>query len=178
MFQISYRTNLTCSSKRTRSPLKMFYVRQVSSSRVKLILHHFQDDSDGTKISGVEAVQEAPQSHRPISVPEQSPNAPSLASGSLEEEETPVSSKDLGEWLRQHPTYTMDMAGFTPVNALHSYDAHLFIVSLTFFCSLILLCFTPHLSVLVSRRARSCCYLSSPSPSRSAIAVETPTRST
>uniref|UniRef100_A0A8D2ZG83 Chromodomain helicase DNA binding protein 7 n=1 Tax=Scophthalmus maximus TaxID=52904 RepID=A0A8D2ZG83_SCOMX len=32
----------------------------------------------------------------------------------LEEEEPAVSNKELGEWLRQHPTYTMDMAGFTP----------------------------------------------------------------
>uniref|UniRef100_A0AAQ4PVP2 Chromodomain helicase DNA binding protein 7 n=1 Tax=Gasterosteus aculeatus aculeatus TaxID=481459 RepID=A0AAQ4PVP2_GASAC len=39
----------------------------------------------------------------------------SLASGSVEEEEAAVSNKELGEWLRQHPTYTMDMTGFTPV---------------------------------------------------------------
>uniref|UniRef100_A0AAQ4NRQ4 Chromodomain helicase DNA binding protein 7 n=1 Tax=Gasterosteus aculeatus aculeatus TaxID=481459 RepID=A0AAQ4NRQ4_GASAC len=31
------------------------------------------------------------------------------------EEEAAVSNKELGEWLRQHPTYTMDMTGFTPV---------------------------------------------------------------
>lgn len=76
---------------------------------------HFQEDADGTKITGVEGIQEAAHPHRPLPVPEQSPSARSLTSGSLEEEEAAVSSKDLGEWLRQHPTYTMDMPGFTPV---------------------------------------------------------------
>lgn len=74
-----------------------------------------QDDGDGTKVSGVEGVQDAARAHRPVTVPEQSPSARSLASGSLEEEEAAVSNKELGEWLRQHPTYTMDMTGFTPV---------------------------------------------------------------
>lgn len=64
----------------------------------------------------MEGVQGAGRTHIPHSVPEQSPSARSLASGSLEEEESAVSSKELGEWLRQHPTYTMDMAGFTPVS--------------------------------------------------------------
>lgn len=75
-----------------------------------------QDDAEEAKVSGVEGVQGAVRAHVPLSVPEQSPSARSLASGSLEEEETSVSSKELGEWLRQHPTYTMDMAGFTPVS--------------------------------------------------------------
>lgn len=73
----------------------------------------FKDDADGTKV--LEGVQDAHRSH---TVPEQSPSARSVASGSLEEEEAAVSNKELGEWLRQHPTYTMDMAGFTPVRAL------------------------------------------------------------
>lgn len=64
----------------------------------------------------MEGVQDSARAHRPHSVPEQSPSARSLASGSLEEEDAAVSSKELGEWLRQHPTYTMDMAGFTPVS--------------------------------------------------------------
>uniref|UniRef100_A0A3Q1BB47 Chromodomain helicase DNA binding protein 7 n=1 Tax=Amphiprion ocellaris TaxID=80972 RepID=A0A3Q1BB47_AMPOC len=51
---------------------------------------------------------------RPLTIPEQSPSARSLASGSLDEEDSAVSNKELGEWLRQHPTYTMDMSGFTP----------------------------------------------------------------
>ncbi|XP_010790283.1 chromodomain-helicase-DNA-binding protein 7-like [Notothenia coriiceps] len=70
------------------------------------------DDADGTKASGVEGLQDAARAHRPV--PEQSPSARSLASGSMEEEEAAVSNKELGEWLRQHPTYTMDMAAFTP----------------------------------------------------------------
>uniref|UniRef100_A0AAQ4QGG2 Chromodomain helicase DNA binding protein 7 n=1 Tax=Gasterosteus aculeatus aculeatus TaxID=481459 RepID=A0AAQ4QGG2_GASAC len=54
------------------------------------------------------------RAQRPLCVPEQSPSGRSLASGSVEEEEAAVSNKELGEWLRQHPTYTMDMTGFTP----------------------------------------------------------------
>lgn len=77
----------------------------------------FQDDANGAKVSGVEGLQDAARGHRTHSVAEQSPSARSLASGNLEEEETAVSSKELGEWLRQHPTYTMDMPGFTPVGS-------------------------------------------------------------
>uniref|UniRef100_A0A3B4YMB6 Chromodomain helicase DNA binding protein 7 n=1 Tax=Seriola lalandi dorsalis TaxID=1841481 RepID=A0A3B4YMB6_SERLL len=73
-----------------------------------------RDDADGTKASAAEAAQDAARAHRSLTVPEQSPSARSLASGSLEEEEAAVSNKELGEWLRQHPTYTMDMAGLTP----------------------------------------------------------------
>uniref|UniRef100_A0A673BR66 Chromodomain helicase DNA binding protein 7 n=1 Tax=Sphaeramia orbicularis TaxID=375764 RepID=A0A673BR66_9TELE len=65
-------------------------------------------------MSNKRAGGEAVLANRPITVPDQSPNARSLASGSLEEEESAVSNKELGEWLRQHPTYTMDMSGFTP----------------------------------------------------------------
>lgn len=78
-----------------------------------------QDDADGTKASGVEGLQDAARAHRPV--PEQSPSARSLASGSMEEEEAAVSNKELGEWLRQHPTYTMDMAAFTPVRPLFTF---------------------------------------------------------
>ncbi|XP_054656461.1 chromodomain-helicase-DNA-binding protein 7 isoform X2 [Dunckerocampus dactyliophorus] len=74
------------------------------------------DDGDGAKVSGVEGLRDAARAHRPLAVSEQSPSGRSLASGSVEEEEATVSNKELGEWLRQHPTYTMDMAGFTPKN--------------------------------------------------------------
>lgn len=47
-----------------------------------------------------------------LAAPEQSLSS---RSGGLEEEEPAASSKELGDWLRQHPTYTMDMAAFTPV---------------------------------------------------------------
>uniref|UniRef100_A0A8C2ZWA0 Chromodomain helicase DNA binding protein 7 n=1 Tax=Cyclopterus lumpus TaxID=8103 RepID=A0A8C2ZWA0_CYCLU len=77
-------------------------------------LMNVQDDVDGTKVSSAEGVQDSTRAHRPLTVAEQSPSSRSLASGSLEEEEAAVSNKELGEWLRQHPTYTMDMAGFTP----------------------------------------------------------------
>lgn len=53
----------------------------------------------------------------PLSVPVQSPSARAME----EEEPAAVSSKELGEWLRQHPTYTMDMAAFTPVSPRQSY---------------------------------------------------------
>lgn len=81
------------------------------------------------KVSGVDGVQGAVRTHIPLSVPEQSPSARSLASGSLEEEEAAVSSKELGEWLRQHPTYTMDMAGFTPVSHPRFYFLIQFFIS-------------------------------------------------
>ena len=74
------------------------------------------------KVSGVDGAQDAARSHRAHTVPAQSPSARSLASGSLEEEEPAVSNKDLGEWLRQHPTYTMDMPGFAPV--IFPFDRH------------------------------------------------------
>uniref|UniRef100_H3CAC9 Chromodomain helicase DNA binding protein 7 n=1 Tax=Tetraodon nigroviridis TaxID=99883 RepID=H3CAC9_TETNG len=51
----------------------------------------------------------AAASHASLAVPEQS-----RSSGAVEEEEPAVSSKELGDWLRQHPSYTVDMAAFTP----------------------------------------------------------------
>lgn len=136
----------------------------------------FQDDAEETKTSGVERVQARAQ--RPVSVPEQSPSARSLASGSLEEEEATVSNKELEEWLRQHPTYTMDMAGYTPV-------CHPLILSQFMFPIILQVCLSkpsvlnkPLFSDLIHRRARSQCCLPFQSPNRSAIAVETPTRLT
>ena len=69
-----------------------------------------------SKHSRVEGVQAPVQAHGPLCIPEQSPSTRSLISGTPEKEETTMSSKELGEWLSQHPTYTMDMAGFTPVS--------------------------------------------------------------
>lgn len=66
------------------------------------------DEADGVKVASVEAAS------RPITVPDQSPSGRSLASGSLEDEEAAVSNKELGEWLRQHPSYAMDMSAFAP----------------------------------------------------------------
>uniref|UniRef100_G3PPY4 Chromodomain helicase DNA binding protein 7 n=1 Tax=Gasterosteus aculeatus aculeatus TaxID=481459 RepID=G3PPY4_GASAC len=65
-------------------------------------------------VRSAEGVKDSARAQRPLCVPEQSPSGRSLASGSVEEEEAAVSNKELGEWLRQHPTYTMDMTGFTP----------------------------------------------------------------
>lgn len=86
---------------------------QVEFVQVSLCVF-FQDDSEDTKVLGVEDVQ---GSHASLTVPEQSLSTGSVASAGLEEEEPAVSSKELGDWLRQHPTYTMDMAGFTPVGS-------------------------------------------------------------
>lgn len=58
-------------------------------------------------------VQETSRPHRAAS--EQSPSTRSLASSSVEDDEASASNKELSEWLRQHPTYGMDMTGFTPV---------------------------------------------------------------
>uniref|UniRef100_A0A667Y6U3 Chromodomain helicase DNA binding protein 7 n=1 Tax=Myripristis murdjan TaxID=586833 RepID=A0A667Y6U3_9TELE len=51
---------------------------------------------------------------RPLTVPGQSPSTRPPASTGLEEGEAAATNKELRDWLRQHPTYTMDMAGFTP----------------------------------------------------------------
>ncbi|XP_061695870.1 chromodomain-helicase-DNA-binding protein 7 isoform X2 [Syngnathoides biaculeatus] len=74
------------------------------------------DDGDATKVLSGESGQDSTRAHRPLTASEQSPSGRSLASGSMEEEDATVSNKELGEWLRQHPTYTMDMSGFTPKN--------------------------------------------------------------
>lgn len=66
------------------------------------------DEADTVKVANVEAAS------RPITVPDQSPTGRSLASGSLDDEEATVSNKDLGEWLRQNPSFAMDMSGFPP----------------------------------------------------------------
>ncbi|KAJ0058954.1 hypothetical protein NL108_003289, partial [Boleophthalmus pectinirostris] len=67
--------------------------------------------AETVKVANVEAAS------RPITVPDQSPSGRSLASGSLDDEEAAVSNKDLGEWLRQNPSFAMDMSGFTPTDA-------------------------------------------------------------
>lgn len=67
-----------------------------------------QDEED-TKVPAAEDVQ---GSHASLAVPEQS-----RSGGPVEEEEPAASSKELGDWLRQHPGYTMDMAAFTPVGS-------------------------------------------------------------
>lgn len=78
-------------------------------------LFAMQDEAEGAKVSGVEGVQDAARAHRPLTVPGQSPSTRPPASTGLEEGEAAATNKELRDWLRQHPTYTMDMAGFTPV---------------------------------------------------------------
>lgn len=82
-------------------------VKFIQASLSVVFLCGVQDDAEEVKVSGMEGVHMPP-----MSVPEQSPSARPLE----EEEPAAVSSKELGEWLRQHPTYTMDMAAFTPVS--------------------------------------------------------------
>uniref|UniRef100_A0A667YAV1 Chromodomain helicase DNA binding protein 7 n=1 Tax=Myripristis murdjan TaxID=586833 RepID=A0A667YAV1_9TELE len=72
------------------------------------------DEAEGTKVPGVEGVQDTARAHRPLTVPGQSPSTRPPASTGLEEGEAAATNKELRDWLRQHPTYTMDMAGFTP----------------------------------------------------------------
>lgn len=62
-------------------------------------------------------MEDVQSSHASLTVPEQSRSSGPVASAGLEEEEPAVSSKELGDWLRQHPTYSMDMAAFTPVGS-------------------------------------------------------------
>jgi len=130
-----------------------------------------QEDADGAKASSAEGVRDAARALGPLAVAEPSPGSRSLASGSLEEEEGAATNKELGEWLRQHPTYTMDMAGFTQVRSTHP-DGPLHATVTHLSPSLSLSLPSP-----LHRRARTSC-LSSPSPSRSVIAAGTPTRST
>ncbi|XP_072297015.1 chromodomain-helicase-DNA-binding protein 7 [Eucyclogobius newberryi] len=66
------------------------------------------DEAETVKVATVEAAS------RPIAVPDQSPSGRSLASGSLDDEEAALSNKDLGEWLRQNPSFAMDVPGFAP----------------------------------------------------------------
>ncbi|TRY81834.1 hypothetical protein DNTS_000534 [Danionella cerebrum] len=65
--------------------------------------------SDGTKafVDG--------RPHLAMPSPAQKATGDVLEEGTLQAEEG-SSSKDLREWLRQHPTYTMDMAGYGPKN--------------------------------------------------------------
>ncbi|KTG03094.1 hypothetical protein cypCar_00009698 [Cyprinus carpio] len=68
------------------------------------------ENSDGTKafVDG--------QAHRPMSSPAHKASVEGLEEGSHLTGEDGPSTKDLREWLRQHPTYTMDMPGYVPKN--------------------------------------------------------------
>uniref|UniRef100_A0A8C8MKQ2 DNA helicase n=1 Tax=Oncorhynchus tshawytscha TaxID=74940 RepID=A0A8C8MKQ2_ONCTS len=68
-----------------------------------------QEDSERTKAS-VEGLQMPPRSHR-HNIPSTSARVPSVSAMEDREAGTP-SNKDLSDWLRQHPTYTMDMPTF------------------------------------------------------------------
>uniref|UniRef100_A0A8C7L0A3 Chromodomain helicase DNA binding protein 7 n=1 Tax=Oncorhynchus kisutch TaxID=8019 RepID=A0A8C7L0A3_ONCKI len=68
-----------------------------------------QEDSERTKAS-VEGLQMLPRSHR-HNIPSTSARVPSVSAMEDREAGTP-SNKDLSDWLRQHPTYTMDMPTF------------------------------------------------------------------
>lgn len=65
--------------------------------------------SDGTKafVDG--------RTHLAMPSPAQKASGEGLDEGSLQGEDG-SSTKDLREWLRQHPTYTMDMPGYVPKN--------------------------------------------------------------
>lgn len=71
-----------------------------------------QEDAEDSKASAAEEVQ---ASRAPLALPEQSRGSGGVLAA--EEEEPAVSSKELGNWLRQHPSYTVDMAAFTPVGS-------------------------------------------------------------
>uniref|UniRef100_A0A673H5V5 Chromodomain-helicase-DNA-binding protein 7-like n=1 Tax=Sinocyclocheilus rhinocerous TaxID=307959 RepID=A0A673H5V5_9TELE len=67
------------------------------------------ENSDGTKafVDG--------RAHRPMSSPAHKAPVEGLEEGSHLTGEDGPSTKDLREWLRQHPNYTMDMPGYVPV---------------------------------------------------------------
>uniref|UniRef100_A0A673H7I6 Chromodomain-helicase-DNA-binding protein 7-like n=1 Tax=Sinocyclocheilus rhinocerous TaxID=307959 RepID=A0A673H7I6_9TELE len=68
------------------------------------------ENSDGTKafVDG--------RAHRPMSSPAHKAPVEGLEEGSHLTGEDGPSTKDLREWLRQHPNYTMDMPGYVPKN--------------------------------------------------------------
>uniref|UniRef100_A0A673H5K7 Chromodomain-helicase-DNA-binding protein 7-like n=1 Tax=Sinocyclocheilus rhinocerous TaxID=307959 RepID=A0A673H5K7_9TELE len=70
------------------------------------------ENSDGTKafVDG--------RAHRPMSSPAHKAPVEGLEEGSHLTGEDGPSTKDLREWLRQHPNYTMDMPGYVPVSAV------------------------------------------------------------
>uniref|UniRef100_A0A674E9N0 Chromodomain helicase DNA binding protein 7 n=1 Tax=Salmo trutta TaxID=8032 RepID=A0A674E9N0_SALTR len=75
-----------------------------------LFMRGATEDSDRTKAS-VEGMP--PRSHR-HNIPSTSARVPSVSAMEDREAGTP-SNKDLSDWLRQHPTYTMDMpTAYTP----------------------------------------------------------------
>ncbi|CAB1317634.1 unnamed protein product [Coregonus sp. 'balchen'] len=77
-----------------------------------LFMRGATEDSERTKAS-VEGVQMPPRSHR-HNIPSTSARVPSVSALEDGEAGTP-SNKDLRDWLRQHPTYTMDMpTAYTP----------------------------------------------------------------
>lgn len=53
-----------------------------------------------------------------MSSPAQKAPGEGLEEGSHLQGEDGPSTKDLREWLRQHPTYTMDVPGYVPVSAI------------------------------------------------------------
>uniref|UniRef100_A0A8C7L0W9 Chromodomain helicase DNA binding protein 7 n=1 Tax=Oncorhynchus kisutch TaxID=8019 RepID=A0A8C7L0W9_ONCKI len=77
-----------------------------------LFMRGATEDSERTKAS-VEGLQMLPRSHR-HNIPSTSARVPSVSAMEDREAGTP-SNKDLSDWLRQHPTYTMDMpTAYTP----------------------------------------------------------------
>uniref|UniRef100_A0A672SNU6 Chromodomain helicase DNA binding protein 7 n=1 Tax=Sinocyclocheilus grahami TaxID=75366 RepID=A0A672SNU6_SINGR len=74
------------------------------------ILSGCDENSDGTKafVDG--------RAHRPMSSPAHKAPVEGLEEGSHLTGEDGPSTKDLREWLRQHPTYTMNMPGYVPVS--------------------------------------------------------------
>ncbi|XP_051984358.1 chromodomain-helicase-DNA-binding protein 7-like isoform X1 [Xyrauchen texanus] len=73
------------------------------------------EDSDGTK-AFMDGAHMPGQAHRHISSPTQKAPGDGLEEGTHLKGEDGSSTKDLREWLRQHPTYTMDMPGYVPKN--------------------------------------------------------------
>ncbi|XP_036822317.1 chromodomain-helicase-DNA-binding protein 7 isoform X2 [Oncorhynchus mykiss] len=77
-----------------------------------LFMRGATEDSERTKAS-VEGLQMPPRSHH-HNIPSTSARVPSVSAMEDREAGTP-SNKDLSDWLRQHPTYTMDMpTAYTP----------------------------------------------------------------
>lgn len=129
-----------------------------------------QENSDATKafVDG--------RAHRPMSSPAQKAPGEGLEEGSHLQGEDGPSTKDLREWLRQHPTYTMDVPGYVPVSAILCAHPTVLFCWLMWECPVLYAVYLRVLLFLSFRRMRTSSSPSLPSPNRKGTDAAIPTR--
>uniref|UniRef100_A0A8C7WLQ4 Chromodomain helicase DNA binding protein 7 n=1 Tax=Oncorhynchus mykiss TaxID=8022 RepID=A0A8C7WLQ4_ONCMY len=106
------RHRANCSLAEADLPTRRRRGRRKNVEGLELLFMRGATDSERTKAS-VEGLQMPPRSHH-HNIPSTSARVPSVSAMEDREAGTP-SNKDLSDWLRQHPTYTMDMpTAYTP----------------------------------------------------------------